>query len=304
MKAKYYLAVISAFVIYGFISFPLKALDQYDSLDILLSRVLFSSVAILIFNLIFRRKTTLKNIRLFQSFDKERKRRLWLVNVASSLALAINYYLFIYVMNNISVNATSLAYMICPIITTVLAYFFLKDRLTKLQWIAVFLSLISCVVLTIGNFVDFAYSFIVGLSYAIYLVLQKENKQLDRFFTLTFQLTVAFILLSPFYSYTHVLPVKGEYYYSVIFILAVAFTIIPMYLNVFALDGLTSSTAGIFIYLNPIISFVLAITYFGEQMGLLKIMAYSIVFFSVVLFNLETILNITRRRKENQVIRS
>lgn len=302
MKAKYYLAVMAAFFIYGLMSLPLKAIDRYDAIDILLSRVFFSSVLIILFSLVFRKKVSLKAIRLFRSFDARTKRRLWLVNIASSVALAVNWYLFIYVMNNISVNATSLAYMICPIITTVLAYFFLKDQLTKLQWLAVLLSLVSCVLLTLGNYLDFLYSFTVGLSYAIYLVLQKKNNQLDRFFTLAFQLTVAIILLSPLYSVTHAQPIKAEFYFGVIFIIAALFTIIPMYLNVYALDGLTSSTAGIFIYLNPILSFILAIFYFEEKMSLIKIVAYSIVFFSVVLFNMETLSKLFHRQDRKPML--
>lgn len=295
MKIKYYLAVITAFSIFGVMSLPLKAIDRYQAIDILLSRVSFSGILIILFSFVFRRKISLQTIRLFRSLDKPTKRKLWIVNIASSAALAVNWYLFIYVMNNISVNATALAYMICPIITTVLAYIFLKDQLTKLQWLAVLLSLASCIILTFGNYADFLYSFTVGLSYAVYLVLQKKNDQLDRFFTLAFQITVAAILLSPLYSVTHSSPAKAEFYYGIIFIIAAIFTIIPMYLNVYALDGLTSSTAGIFIYLSPVLSFIFAILYFNEKMGAIKITAYSIVFFSVILFNLETIVRLRKK---------
>src|SRR5690606_25979290 len=115
-----------------------------------------------------------ENIRIFKSFSKSHQRRLVLLNFISAVLLAINWYLFIYVMNRISVNATSLAYMLCPIITTVLAYIFLKDRLSKVQWAAVSLSLLSCILLSIGHFMDVFYSFIIALSYAIYLVLQTK----------------------------------------------------------------------------------------------------------------------------------
>ncbi len=295
MKVRFYLAVMGAFFIYGLMSLPLKAIDTYNALDILLSRVSFSAVLIVLFSLFFRKKASLHALALFRGFTPKVRRRLWIVNIASSAALAMNWYLFIYVMNNVSVNATSLAYMICPIITTVLAFIFLKDRLSRLQWVAVILSLISCVMLTFGNYIDFFYSFAVGLSYAVYLVLQKNNNQLDRFFTLAFQIVVAAVLLSPLYTHVHTIPVKGEFYYTILVLIAVGFTIIPMYMNVFALDGLTSSEAGIFIYLNPILSFILALLYFKEEMSLLKIIAYSIVFFSVILFNLETLIKLRHR---------
>lgn len=294
---KYYLAVVAAFSIYGLFSIPLKAIDAFPSLDILLSRLLIASGCILVFSFVFRYRITLENIRKFKSFDSKTKREQWIVNISSSVFLAINWYLFIYVMNRVSVNATSLAYMLCPIITTVLAYIFLKDRLTKVQWMAVGLSLFSCLLLSVTELKDVFYSFIVGFSYAIYLVLQKNNHKLDRFFTLTFQIAVGTVLLLPFWGQQSAEPVKGVFFFSIILIIAIFFTIIPMYLNVFALNRLSSSTAGIFIYLNPVLSFLLAMLYFREEMSAVKIFAYSLVFFSVILFNWNVIRIILKNAK-------
>ncbi len=296
VNSKYYLAAISAFVIWGFFSLPLKAIDQYASLDILLSRVLMASILILAISFTFRRKITFENFQIFKSFEKSYQIKLVLLNFISAILLAINWYLFIYVMNRISVNATSLAYMLCPIITTVLAYIFLKDRLSTIQWIAVLLSLLSCALLSFGHFMDIFYSFIIALSYAIYLVLQKKNHRLDRFFTLTFQIVCGTVILLPLFTYQQAIPEKGIYFYGIIFLIASAFTILPMFLNVFSLNKLNSSTAGIFIYLNPILSFLLAVFYFKEEMEPVKIIAYLVVFFSVILFNSKQIFNIILRK--------
>lgn len=297
MNAKYYLAVMSAFIIWGLFSLPLKAIENYASLDILLSRVLMASVLILAISSLFRRKISLENLRIFKNLNPQNRRRLIFLNLVSSILLAINWYLFIYVMNRISVNATSLAYMLCPIITTVLAYIFLKDRLSKVQWIAVLLSLMSCILLSIGHFMDVFYSFIIALSYAIYLILQKKNHQLDRFFTLTFQIVFGTIILLPLFSQQQELPEKGAYFYGIVFLIASVFTILPMFLNVFSLNKLNSSTAGIFIYMNPVFSFLLALLYFKEEMDSVKIIAYSVVFFSVILFNLPLISQLIRPKK-------
>lgn len=296
MNSKYYIAVIAAFSIYGFFSLPLKAIDEYPSLDILLSRLSMASVLIVAFSFLFRREITLENIKIFKNASKSEKRRLLVVNVSSSLMLAINWYLFIFVMNRVSVNATSLAYMLCPIINTFLAYIFLKDRLSPVQWIAIGLSVISCIMLGFGNFSETAYAFIVGLSYAIYLVLQKNNDRLDRFFTLAFQIVTATLFLLPLYSYQNPEPEKNGFFFGIVFIIAALFTIVPMYLNVYSLNRLSSSTAGIFIYLNPIISFLLALFYFGEEMNGLKLAAYLVVFFSVLLFNAKLIYTMFKRK--------
>ncbi|MFA7616406.1 MAG: EamA family transporter [Weeksellaceae bacterium] len=297
MNSKYYLAVIATFVIYGFFSLPLKAIDEFPSLDILLSRLSMASVLILIFSFVSRRKITFENIRIFKSLSKKEKQKLLIVNTVSSAMLAVNWYLFIYVMNRVSVNATALAYMLCPVINTFLAYIFLKDRLSPIQWIAIALSILSCLLLAFGNYSETLYTFSIGLFYAIYLVLQKNNNRLDRFFTLTFQITVGTLILLPLLPYQSSEPEKTVFFFGIVFVIASFFTIIPMYLNVFALNKLSSSTAGIFIYLNPIFSFLLAIFYFKEDMSNLKIISYTIVFFSVILFNSKIILSLLKTKK-------
>lgn len=256
-----------------------------------------ASALILIISFGFRRKVTLENICRFKNLSKKEKGRLLLVNIVSAVMLAANWYFFIYVMNRVSVNATALAYMLCPIINTFLAYIFLKDRLSGIQWLAIAVSSLSCILLAFGNYVETLYAFTVGLFYAIYLVLQKNNNQLDRFFTLTFQIVTGTLILLPLLPYQSSEPSKTTWFFTVVFLIAAFFTIIPMYLNVFALNKLSSSTAGIFIYLNPIISFMLALLYFKEKMSDLKIISYALVFLSVLLFNLKVIFQLLSVKK-------
>lgn len=256
-----------------------------------------AGLLILFFSFVFRRKITFENFRIFKHLPQKEKQKVLMVNIISSVLLAANYYLFIYVMNRVSVNATALAYMLCPIINTFLAYIFLKDRLSNLQWIAIGLSMMSCFMLAFRDFSETLYAFAIGLIYATYLVLQKNNIQLDRFFTLTFQLVVAIVIMLPFWSYRSPEPEKTWFYFGIIFMIAALFTIIPMYLNVLALNKLSSSTAGIFIYLNPVLSFSLALFYFHEKMSGLKILAYAIVFFSVILFNIDIIRQLLKIKK-------
>ncbi|MET3732002.1 EamA family transporter [Moheibacter stercoris] len=290
MNSKYYAAAIIAFTIWGLFSLALKPLSAYSSVDILVYRMSFASIFILLFSFVIQWKQTQKNIQGFKGFSrKERSNIIW-VNVASAALLALNWFLFIYVMNNVSVNATSLAYLICPILTTVLAFFVLKEKLSKVQKTAILLSGISCLILSIGHFLDLLYSMIIALSYAIYLILQKRNNQLDKLFTLTGQIVLGSILLSPlFFMNTDTGVEKGSLFYGLVVLIAIVFTIIPMYLNVFSLKKLNSSVVGVFININPILSFLLAVFYFQEKVNLAQGFAYFLIFFSVLLFNWDVI---------------
>lgn len=297
MNSKYYLSVIIAFTIWGLFSLALKPLSGYSSVDILLYRMCMASVFILFVSFVVRWRITKANIILFKDLSLRERRNIVLINLSSAALLALNWFLFIYVMNHISVNATSLAYLICPILTTVLAFFILKENLSKKQKIAIGISIFSCLMLSIGHFMDLVYSMIIALSYAIYLILQKKNNRLDKFFTLTAQIVLGSVLLSPlFFTENESSIEKSNLFYILTVVIAVVFTIIPMYLNVFALKKLNSSVVGIFININPVLSFLLAVLYFHEKVNLTQGIAYTLIFFSVLLFNLDALQGNLKKR--------
>lgn len=282
---KYYLAAISAFIIWGFFSLALKPLHEYPSLDILFYRVFLCVVLMLVINLGFRRKTINETAVYFKSLALKQKRNLILLTLGGSMLLTANWFIFIYVMNHISVKAASFAYLVCPILTTVFAYFILKDKLTRLQWGAVGLSVFSCVLLGYNHFADIFYSLIVAATYALYLVIQKRNIAVDKFLLLTIQLVLTAIVLLPFYPfYRGEVPTEVSFYLYLL-IIAVVFTIIPLFLNLYALKGVNSSTVGILLYINPLINFFLAIFYYKETITAFQIIAYSLIMVSIVIFN-------------------
>src|SRR5690606_23857515 len=137
MNSKYYIAVITAFTIWGFFSVVLKSLDAFSAFDILSYRTLGSLGIMLFVSLFLRPKILRSTINTFKDLEPSIKKRVIIVNILSGLFLALNWYIYIYVMNTVSVSATSLAYLICPILTMVLAYLILREKLFKLQWVAV-----------------------------------------------------------------------------------------------------------------------------------------------------------------------
>lgn len=291
---KYYFAAISAFVIWGFFSLALKPLHNYPSLDILFYRVFLCVVLMLIINLGFRRKTIAETNAYFKGLTTKQKRHLLLLTFGGSILLTANWFIFIFVMNHISVKAASFAYLVCPILTTVFAFFILKDKLTPLQWGAVGLSVFSCILLGYNHFADIFYSLIVAATYALYLVIQKRNIAIDKFLLLTIQLVITSIVLLPFYPfYSGEIPSALSFYFYLL-IIAVVFTIVPLFLNLYALKGINSSTVGILLYINPLINFFLALFYYDESITAFQIIAYSLIMVSIVIFNANFILRLVK----------
>jgi chloramphenicol-sensitive protein RarD len=70
-----------------------------------------------------------------------------------------------------------------------------------------------------------------------------------------------------------------------ILMIAVVFTVFPLFLNLYALNKINSATIGILMYLNPIFNFSVAFLVFHETVNVLQIVGYSIIVVALVLFN-------------------
>lgn len=207
------------------------------------------------------------------------------LQILSSILLTGNWFSFIYVMNHISVRATSVAYLVCPIITTILAFFILREKLNKLQWLSVFLSGVGCILLSYSNLIDMLYSSLIGCTYACYLIVQSTNRKFDKFLVLNFHMILASLILLPFFpAYSGAVPTEIKFYVF-IEIIAVMYTIVPLLLNLYALSGISSSKVGMILNINPIIAFILAGAVYHEKLDFVQILAYSIIFFAVIIFN-------------------
>mgnify|MGYP003939425301 CR=1 FL=1 len=282
---KYYLSAVTGFAIWGTFAWVLKPLSAFAALDILIHRVIFATISIVVACIVFRRKEITASIHYLSDTPRKEKFMLAINIFLSAVMLGLNWFLFIYVMNSVSVNATSLAYLICPILATVLARIFLHEQLNKGQWLAVLLSVVSCVILAYGHFMDLLYSMLIALSYAIYLVLQKNRFRMDKFITLTLHIVLSTFLLLPILLFVDATDTKPVLFYSLVTVIAVVYTIIPLFLNIYALKGLNSSIVGTLLYLNPIISFLLAVFYYKEPINTAQIVAFGMIFTAVVVFN-------------------
>lgn len=282
---KYYVAAFSSFVIWGFFSLALKPLKGYPSLDILFYRIFLAAILLLLVNLFFRRHKVKEDFNSFKFMKRSTRTKIVFLTVTGGFLLILNWFLFIYAINHVSLQSASFAYMICPIVTTILAFFILKEKLSRWQWFSVALCIISCAILAYGHITDLMYSLVIAFSFALYLISQRKNNQFDRFVVLTVQMVIASIVILPFYpAYSGLLPTTSLFYILLV-VIVIIFTIVPLYLNLYALKGMNSSAVGILMYTNPLIHFILAVFYFKEEVHLNQFVSYGLILVSIVVFN-------------------
>jgi chloramphenicol-sensitive protein RarD len=132
---------------------------------------------------------------------------------------------------------------------------------------------------------ELGYSFLTACTYALYLITQRKNQGFDRIVMLGLQMLFSFLLLNFAYPYlVESVPVVPKFY-SVIVIIAVVFTVLPLFLNLFALNKINSATIGILMYINPLLNFTLAFIMFNEEVNGLQIVGYGLIGVALIIFN-------------------
>lgn len=297
-KSRYLLAAFLSVAIWGFFSIPLRNLKAFASEEILYYRVFTSLVSIWIAILLFKKDALRKDIQYFKLVSLRQKRIIAYQILGATVLLTLNWYTFIYAVNNVSLKSAAFAYMVCPLITAFGGFIILKEELSRIKLISLGVALLSIVLLATGSWIDVLWSVIIAALYAFYLIIQRKMQHLDKLNVLALQITIAVLLMLPFYIYHHeAFPVSGWFWGNIV-VIAVIFTVIPLFLSLYALIGIPSSTLGIIIYLNPIIAFTVAVLYFNESITLHQLLAYLLLLFAVFLFNWNMIKDIfTFKRK-------
>ncbi|WP_432712036.1 EamA family transporter [Pedobacter sp.] len=297
---KYYIAGVVAFVVWGAFAIPLKLLKAYSSMQILQYRVFTALLIIAAFLLIAGRAKMKADVAVFKSASRPEKLKLSGLILLSSILLMSNWFTYIYAVNHVSLTSAAFAYMVCPLITAFGGFFILKEHLTPLKLVALGIALVSILLLATGSIIEVLWSVGIASVYAFYLIIQRFIKNIDKLNMLAINLVIAAVLMLPYFVMDGMAFPTEPVFWLVILIIALLFTLVPLFLNLYALIELPSSTLGIIMYVNPIIAFLIAFLYFDEPFYLNQLLAYGLLVVAVIIFNWEVISSLlpSKRRVE------
>jgi chloramphenicol-sensitive protein RarD len=282
---KHYAAAIGAFVVWGFFAIPLRALMDFSAGQILYFRIMFSLGVLAIVVAGFRRASFVSDIQKFKDLNRGAKQTVIMLTLGGGALLTVNWLSFIYIVNNINVKTASFSYLICPVFTAVLGFLLLKEKITALQWFAVAMCAVSCVLMGISSALELGYSLFTAVTYALYLISQRKNQGFDRMVMLAIQTLFSFLLLTVFVNQLAPEIPTSTRFYTIILVIAIFFTVLPLFLNLFALNKINSATIGILMYLNPLFNFTIAFVVFHESINSIQVVGYIIIGIALIVFN-------------------
>lgn len=278
-------SALLANIIWGFISIAFRFLKEYSAEQILYYRIFVSFVICWLIILFINGKKLKADIKEITSHTGKIAFKLYGLIFLSGVFITLNWFTFIYVVNNVNLKSAAFAYMVCPLITALGGFIILKEELSRLKFIGITLAIVSIFILATGSFTDVIWSITTAAFYAFFLIIQRVIQNISKLNMLGFQLVIALGLVLPlFFIFPQPAPQSLSFWIDII-IISIVFTIIPLLLSLYALSVLPSSTVGILIYINPVVAFSIAFFYFHEGIKANQILAYVLLVIAVIIFN-------------------
>lgn len=217
--------------------------------------------------------------------------------VVASFFIFVNWTVYVVAVATENVIETSLGYFINPLITVMFAVFVVKEKLRRMQWVALGIGLVSVLVLTFDYGRPPWIALALALSFGTYsLAKNKVGGKVGALqsFTIESGLVLPFVLVGLIFI-TQLGPLgitRGGFETGVLISFGIL-TAIPLILFGAAASRIPLATIGFIQYLTPILQFSAGYFILGEPMPPVRWIGFGLVWLSLVVLTADAL-----RRKQ------
>ena len=219
-----------------------------------------------------------------------RSRRAVLYCLASGSAVSINWFLFIWAVNIGRVIETSLGYFMTPLVNILLGAIFLRERLSRLQFLSVLLAAVAVLNLTFGygRFPWVALS--LCLSFGLYGLLRKKSGTAaipGLFFETILLMPIAVGYLVFLRASGGLVFGRADGLLTILLISTGIVTAVPLLWFGYAARHLPLTTVGFLQYLAPTGSFFLGVFAYHEPFTRGHLITFSLIWIALAIFSFD-----------------
>ncbi|MEN1729308.1 MAG: EamA family transporter RarD [Pseudomonadota bacterium] len=283
------ITALSAFLFWGLAPIYFKWVDHVRADEIIAHRIVWSVFFLGLILLLRDRGQVLKKIKI-------PPRMLAMLAVSSTLILA-NWLIFVYAVNSDRVLSTSLGYFINPLVNVVLGMLIFRERLSPIQALAVLIAAAGTVymALQVGEIPWVALS--LAFSFGLYSVVRKltdVGPMVGLFWETLLAIPLALVWMVWLHR-TGLLVFDPAQVGSALLLIGTGLvTVIPLLLFAAAVRRLPLSTMGIFQYLAPSMTFILAVFVYNEPFTVDHAITFGSIWLALLLY---TYPSLYRRRR-------
>ena len=270
---------LSAYLIWGFLPLFMKALAHIPPVEVIAHRVIWSipiAAAVLLWQ--GRTDDLLRALRT--------PKMLGMAIVTASL-VSVNWFIYVWAIGTGHALDAALGYYINPLFSVFLGFVVLKERMSRLQSIAIALAVLAVVVLTVdaGRLPIVALG--LALTWGIYAYFKKSlpigpNQGFLLEVLILAPMALAYILWLARAGTGHF--AVGSGFDTAMLMATGLVTAIPLMLYANGAKLLRLSTIGVLQYIPPTMIFLTAVLLFGEPFGLAKMIAFSMIWAALALY--------------------
>ncbi len=279
------IAAIAAFTTWGLIPIYWKLLAAVPATEILAHRFVWTTIFLLIVLSWQRRWPEL--------IANVRSPRARIYCLTGGLAIASNWFLFIYAVNTDRVVESSLGYFMTPLMNVLFGAIFLHERLTRLQFGSVLLAALGVLNLTFGYGRFPWIAVLLCITFGLYGLLRKQSRTaaIPGLFVETI-LLVPFALVFLIYLQRSgtLMFARAGWSLSMLLISTGVVTAVPLFWFGYATRHLRLITVGFLQYLSPIGSFFLGVFLYHEPFTRGHLVTFVLIWLALALFTGEAVL--------------
>ena len=275
------LTALSAFLIWGCFPLYFKELIEYDAIEIIIHRVVWTFVILLGITIITRR---------FRWIDQIKKQPKWLfLTFLASVLIATNWLVYVWAVTHDQVLEASLGYFIHPLVGVLFSMLIFKEKLRLMQKLAVLLAAaaVGIQIVWMGGLPWV--SMLLPLSWGLYGVIQRQTPfdALDGLFLETALLVpISLIWL----QFSHVASSSMAFWVSSeiwLLMLAGPVTLVPLLLYNISTKLVQFNTLSFLNYLTPSLIFLLAIFYYHEPFDTKRLLVFVLIWVGLLMFSVD-----------------
>lgn len=276
-------AALAAFGFWGLAPIYFKFLSDVPAMEIIIHRILWGIPMLAGFLLLRDGRAFLRRMAL--------PRKTILTLLLSGTLVATNWFIFVWAVTHDHILETSLGYFINPLVNVLLGLVFLKERLTRIQVIAVMLAAAGTAYLAwfLGQppWISLALAF----SFGVYGLVRKQlgvGPMVGLLWETLLLALPAILLTAWLASETGLRFGTGSARIDWLLVGTGVVTIVPLVWFNTAAQNLALSTVGFFQYIAPTVTLLLAVFMYGEAFTRGHMVAFGCIWFSLAMVSAES----------------
>jgi chloramphenicol-sensitive protein RarD len=271
---------LAAYGWWGFVAVYFRMVGHVSASEILAHRIVWS---VLVLAIIVAAKNRWGSIRVVL-----RERRMVVHLVASTILIAINWFVFIWSVGSGHLLQASLGYYINPLVNVLFGYFFLGERLRPMERLSVAIAAfgVAWITWSVGSLPWV--SLVLAVTFGLYGLVRKLAR-VPSLEGLTIETTILFPLAGGYLAW---LASRGTLSFGhvdlktdILLSLAGIITALPLLWFAHAVERLRLATVGVLQYISPTIQFLFAVFLFHEPFGRERFVAFAFIWLALAIFS-------------------